>query len=177
MSLPRQVMTSLRQDLVRAVTFTITNSVAGSVWMPRVARCLIYRMLGMDIRTAKIGWNTTFFSRDVSIAANALVQWGVVFEGGPITIGENTMVGHQVAFITADHPRDKDGRPSLWYRPLPIEVGANCWLGARAVVLGGVRIADGCVVGAGSVVTHNLTEPGIYAGSPARLVKPAPAAA
>lgn len=169
-----RVAASVKQDLVRAVTFTLLNSVAGSVWCPRVARYLVYRLLGMDVRTAKLGWNVTFFSRDVSIRRNALVQWGVVFEGGPITIGENTMVAHQVAFITADHPRDEHGRASLWYTPRPIEVGRDCWLGARVTVLGGVRIADGCVVGAGSTVTRDLTEPGVYAGSPARLVKPAP---
>ena len=53
-----------------------------------------------------------------------------------------------------------------------IVVGNDVWIGARVVVLPGVHIADGCVVGAGSVVTSDLAEPyGIYAGNPARLLR------
>lgn len=53
-----------------------------------------------------------------------------------------------------------------------IVIGNDVWLGTRVVVLPGVHIADGCVVGAGSVVTKNLTEAyGIYAGNPARLIR------
>ena len=53
-----------------------------------------------------------------------------------------------------------------------IVIGNDVWIGARVVVLPGVHIADGCVVGAGSVVTSPLTEPyGIYAGNPARLLR------
>ena len=53
-----------------------------------------------------------------------------------------------------------------------IVIGNDVWIGARVVVLPGVHIADGCVVGAGSVVTSRLAEPyGIYAGNPARLLR------
>jgi acetyltransferase-like isoleucine patch superfamily enzyme len=53
-----------------------------------------------------------------------------------------------------------------------IVIGNDVWFGMRVIVLPGVRVADGCVVGAGSVVTDSLTEPyGIYAGNPARLIR------
>lgn len=52
-----------------------------------------------------------------------------------------------------------------------ILIGNDVWFGARVIVLPGVHVADGCVVGAGSVVTRSLGEPyGIYAGNPARLI-------
>ena len=52
-----------------------------------------------------------------------------------------------------------------------IVIGNDVWFGARVIVLPGVHVADGCVVGAGSVVTRSLDEPyGIYAGNPARLI-------
>lgn len=175
--LVRQVVRSLKQDLGRAALHGVLNSLAGSVLVPRVLRFLVYRACGMDIRSANISSGVTFLSRDVSIGGGVFVNWGTVFEGGPITIGERTQVGQQVAFITAHHPLDRRGRPSHEYRALPIEVGADCWLGARVTVLGGVRIADGCTVGAGSLVNRDLVEPGVYAGAPARLVKPAPAVA
>jgi acetyltransferase-like isoleucine patch superfamily enzyme len=166
-----QVRTSLREDAQRAVSFTLINSIAGSVWMPRLFRYFIYRLARMDIRTAKVAWHVTFLSRQVRICENVLINWGCIFEGGPITVGPNTLVGPEVAFITADHARGSDGKASGQYRSLPIEIGADCWLGARAMVLGGVRIADGCVVGAGAVVTKNLDVPGVYAGSPAKLIR------
>ncbi len=53
-----------------------------------------------------------------------------------------------------------------------IVVGNDVWFGTRVVVLPGVRVADGCVIGAGSVVTGDLAEPyGIYAGNPVRLIR------
>jgi virginiamycin A acetyltransferase len=53
-----------------------------------------------------------------------------------------------------------------------IVIGNDVWFGMRVIVLPGTRVADGCVVGAGSVVTDSLTEPyGIYAGNPARLIR------
>lgn len=53
-----------------------------------------------------------------------------------------------------------------------IVIGNDVWIGTRVVVLQGVHIADGCIVGAGSVVTKSLTEPyGIYAGNPAKLIR------
>lgn len=175
--LARQAVASVGKDLQRAVLYTVVNSLAGSVWMPRVVRYLVYRMVGMDVRTPNIAYHTRFFSREVSIGAKTFVNTEVIFEGGPIRIGARTMVGHQVAFLTADHPRDEQGRPTMAYRALPIEVGSDCWLGARVTVLGGVRIADGCIVAAGSTVTRDLEEPGVYAGAPARLVKAVPAPA
>jgi acetyltransferase-like isoleucine patch superfamily enzyme len=53
-----------------------------------------------------------------------------------------------------------------------IEIGNDVWIGVKVVVLPGIHIADGCVVGAGSIVTKSLTEPyGIYAGNPAKLIR------
>lgn len=50
-------------------------------------------------------------------------------------------------------------------------VGERCFIGARAIVMPGVRVGDGCVVGAGSVVTRDVPPNSIVAGNPARVVK------
>lgn len=53
-----------------------------------------------------------------------------------------------------------------------IVIGNDVWFGAHVIVMPGVHVADGCVVGGGSVVTSPLTDPyGIYAGNPARLIR------
>lgn len=49
-------------------------------------------------------------------------------------------------------------------------IGDHCMVGAGATVIHGVGVCAGCVIGAGSVVTTAVTEPGVYAGVPARRV-------
>ena len=53
----------------------------------------------------------------------------------------------------------------------PITVGSGCWIGADVTLLPGIRIADGCVIGAGAVVTKNTEPDGLYAGNPAHRIK------
>jgi sugar O-acyltransferase (sialic acid O-acetyltransferase NeuD family) len=50
-------------------------------------------------------------------------------------------------------------------------VGPFSMIGAGATVIEGIKIAEGCMVGAGATVVHDLTEPGIYVGTPARRIK------
>jgi UDP-perosamine 4-acetyltransferase len=52
-----------------------------------------------------------------------------------------------------------------------VTVGRFSMIGAGATVIEGIKIAAGCMVGAGATVVHDLTEPGVYVGSPARRIK------
>ena len=52
-----------------------------------------------------------------------------------------------------------------------VSVGSRCIIGAQACVLPGCSIADRCIVGAGATVTRDLTEAGVYVGSPARRIR------
>ena len=85
------------------------------------------------------------------------------------TIGDHCFVGHGVMFVNDDF---KSGSPaggdrSLWK---PIEIGNQVSIGSNSTILP-VKICDGCVIGAGSVVTKNLTAKGVYAGNPAMLIR------
>ena len=62
----------------------------------------------------------------------------------------------------------------IQYREYRIEktiIGDNVFLGANAVVLAGVRVGDGAIIGAGSVVTKDVPDYAIVVGSPARVIK------
>jgi acetyltransferase-like isoleucine patch superfamily enzyme len=59
------------------------------------------------------------------------------------------------------------GRKELWRAT---QIGNNVSIGSNATIMP-VRICDGAVIGAGAVVTRDINEAGIYAGSPARLLR------
>lgn len=86
-----------------------------------------------------------------------------------VEIGDDTFIGHGVMFV---NDLFKTGKPAggdktQWRAT---KIGSGVSLGSNVTVLP-VEVADGCVVGAGSVITKNLTERGIYAGNPARLIR------
>ena len=87
-----------------------------------------------------------------------------------VSIGEDCFVGHGVMFINDSFETGKParGRKELWK---PTHIGNNVSIGSNATILP-VSICDHVVIGAGSVVSTNITIPGIYHGSPARLVRP-----
>jgi acetyltransferase-like isoleucine patch superfamily enzyme len=86
-----------------------------------------------------------------------------------VTIGENCFIGHGVMFINDDL---KTGAPagrdkSKWKAT---NVGNNVMIGSNATILP-VNIIEGAVIGAGSVVTKDITVKGIFAGNPAVLLR------
>jgi acetyltransferase-like isoleucine patch superfamily enzyme len=106
--------------------------------------------------------------RGVKIGARTRVQ-SHAFICELVTIGEDCFVAHGVMFIndTFATGGPAKGRKDLWRST---EIGNRVSLGSNATILP-VKIADDVVVGAGAVVTKDLTAPGIYAGNPARLVR------
>ncbi|EPX75374.1 serine O-acetyltransferase activity [Schizosaccharomyces octosporus yFS286] len=89
----------------------------------------------------------------------------------PITIGDNVLFGPSVQLCTATHPLDISTRNSGNELAKPIKIGNNVWIGLGAIILPGVTLGDGCVIGAGSVVTKDIPANTVAVGSPARVVK------
>jgi acetyltransferase-like isoleucine patch superfamily enzyme len=82
-----------------------------------------------------------------------------------VTIGNHCFIGHGVMFINDDFAKGKPagGNKDLWK---PTFIGDNVFIGSNATILP-VSICSEVVIGAGAVVTKNITEPGTYAGNPA----------
>lgn len=90
-----------------------------------------------------------------------------------IYIGCDVQVAPGCAFYSYDHGFEPDER--IVTQPLQtkgnIVVGDSAWLGVGVIVLSGVRIGRDAVIGAGSVVTHDIPDGAIAIGMPARTVK------
>jgi acetyltransferase-like isoleucine patch superfamily enzyme len=87
-----------------------------------------------------------------------------------VEIGEDSVVAHGVMFINDLFATGgpAKGRRELWKGT---RIGSRVSIGSNSTILP-VSIADDVVIGAGSVVTRDITQPGIYAGNPARLLRP-----
>ena len=88
----------------------------------------------------------------------------------PITIGDHVFIGPHCGFYTASHQLNYTMRNAGLEKALPITIGSNVWFGGHVVVLPGVTIGDGCVIGAGSVVTHDIPANSVAVGSPCRVI-------
>lgn len=92
---------------------------------------------------------------------------------GPLTLGDDVMVGPRCMFISEGHATDDVTRPMNQQGmtpPRPITVEDDVWIGAQVVVLPGVSIGTGSIVAAGSVVTKDVPPGSVVAGVPAAVV-------
>jgi acetyltransferase-like isoleucine patch superfamily enzyme len=106
--------------------------------------------------------------KDVVIGKRSKVQ-SHSFICEMVVIGNDCFIGHGVVFIndlfTEGFPAN--GNKDLWKST---NVGSNVSIGSNATILP-VKICSHVVIGAGSVVTKDITESGVYAGNPARKIK------
>lgn len=91
-----------------------------------------------------------------------------------VEIGDYTLLANNVSIIGCDHVYDNVGVPIIFSgrKLLPSTViGKDCWIGANVIIMVGVHISDGVIIGAGSVVTKNLSGYCVYGGVPAKKIK------
>lgn len=93
---------------------------------------------------------------------------------GKVTIGKNVMIGRELQCYTVNHNIARTDIPMIeqgFSTMKPIIIEDDVWIGARVTILGGVTVGKGAVIGAGSVVTHDVLPYTVNAGNPARKVK------
>lgn len=85
-----------------------------------------------------------------------------------ISIGKGTIIAKDVLI------RDSDNHDILYEgykKTSPIYIGEHCWIGMRSTILKGVKIGDGAIIAAGSVVVKDVPPNSVVAGVPAKIVK------
>lgn len=95
----------------------------------------------------------------------------VILDCAPVVFGDDVLVGPNCCFSAAGHPLDVELRKAGLEFARPIVVGDCVWFGAGVIVLPGVRIGDGSVVGAGSVVTRDVPSGVVAVGNPCRVLR------
>ena len=109
----------------------------------------------------------------ISVGRNFMINGGAFLYGrGGLTIGDYVMIGPNVAIVSSQHRFDDPRVPMMFlgHREAPVTIGSDVWIGANAVVLPGVTIADGTVVSAGAVVTADTEPYSIVGGIPAKRI-------
>jgi acetyltransferase-like isoleucine patch superfamily enzyme len=93
---------------------------------------------------------------------------------GGLVFHDGANIGPYCMLHTANHNFDDPSRPVVdqgWEDVGPMHIGRNSWIGMGSVVLPGVTIGEGCVVGAGSVVTRDLDPFTVAVGNPAKAIR------
>ena len=92
---------------------------------------------------------------------------------GGIEIGNDVIVGNYVTMHSENHNYSDINKPIRLQGTSHkgIVIGDNCWIGAKATILDGVHIGNGCIVAAGAVVTKDFPDNVIIGGVPAKVIK------
>lgn len=136
-----------------------------------------YKLLGATIeKGAHVPSDLKYIGdyKNLVLQKNAEINSGVFIIGKEkIVIGENSTLAYQVSLFTSAMPRGPENKLYEIYGCVrkPIEIGKDCWIGARAVILPGVTIGDRSVIAAGAVVTKDVPSGVVVAGCPARIKK------
>ena len=103
---------------------------------------------------------------------NVFINYHCIFlDCAPITVGNDVQIAPAVQLYTAQHPLDATTRRSGLESASPIRIGNDVWIGGGAIILPGVTIGDRSVVGAGSVVVHEVPPDSLVVGNPAPIVR------
>lgn len=160
-------MHELSQEALR-----ITMQINSAYHTPEELRALFSELFGkpVDETFACFPPFYTDCGKNITIGKNVFINAGCKFQDqGGITIGDGSLIGHNVVLVTLNHSLLASKRANLI--PAPIRIGKNVWIGANAVVLPGVTIGDGAVIAAGAVVTKNVEADTVVGGVPAKVIR------
>lgn len=136
----------------------------------------LLRWAGLSIgEGARICSSARFFSSgSIAIGARAWIGHDVRVFGGDsaIEIGADVDLAPRVTLVGGSHEQGAPGQraagPGI---SAPIRIGDRSWIGAGAIVLGGVTVGQEAIVAAGAVVTHNVPDRTKVGGVPARALR------
>lgn len=146
-----------------SVRFGTALSVIGMSRMSLGSRCRIGRLSFLSANSGRL-------VVDDEVAISPCVHIGA--DNGTIIIGKNVAIGPGTVMRAANHKFGERDRPIMdqGHKAGNIVIEDDVWIGANCVILPDVRIGRGAVVGAGAVITRNVSPFTIVGGVPARPI-------
>lgn len=98
----------------------------------------------------------------------------VIYGGSGVYIGDNVMIAPHCMIASGNHNLSQKDLPMRFAQDTsvgPIHIADDVWIGANCTITDGVKIGKGAVIGANSVVTTDVPEYTVYAGTPAKFIK------
>jgi len=127
-------------------------------------------LYGLKIGRSNIHFNVKFFSPwNIEIGDNVNIQMNCLLDGrGGLIIGNNVDITIGVKIFTEQHDMQSSVYETV---PKKVVIGDNVVIGSFALILPGVTLAEGAVLGAGSVLAKDIPEYSIFVGNPAAFIK------
>lgn len=112
------------------------------------------------------------YGYNIEVGTNFFANYNfIVLDVGKVKIGDNVMMGPNVAIYTAGHPLHPESRNSGYEYGIDVTIGNNVWIGGNACVMPGVKIGNNAVIGAGSVVTKDIPDNMLAVGNPCKPIR------
>ena len=149
--------------------------------LPRFRTMNFMKSLFLRMFGSKVGKKVVFYpgvwisppnkisiGNEVDLALNVLIT-----TNGGVQIGDRTLIGYGTKILSSNHaiPNKNERIFNSGHINKEIIIEDDVWIGANCLILSGVRIGEGAVVAAGSVVTKNVDKFSIVAGVPAKVIK------
>jgi acetyltransferase-like isoleucine patch superfamily enzyme len=161
-----------RLHFAQALAVLLPDEVGGRI------RTALLRLAGVRIGAGTIFNGRPSFSGGGDVQRLLRIGSGCWFNVGcrfdvhaPVDIGDGVQFGQEVLLLTHTHSLGSGDRRAGEVKGMPVSIGAGAWIGARAVILPGVRVGQGAVVAAGAVVTRDVGANTIAGGVPAKLLR------
>ena len=178
----------MKERMIAGEYFTSTDPTIQKEWQKAVSLCNKYNKIDPIDRKAKaevlkelFGYETDAIFQDnfhceigynIKLGKRCFFNFNcTMLDVCPIIFGDDVLVGPSVTFIASTHPSSISQRKAGIEFGKPIKVGDHVWIGANATIMPGVTIGKNSVVGAGSVVLHDVPPNTVVVGTPARVVK------
>lgn len=184
----KEISSVLYRNLIYPFVRMRTERKTGSIMLSKSYMFKDSKLMGKNF----IGKRTVLKNTEVGIASYLNNDCDIT----DTIIGKYTSIGTNVRTVLGSHPLDEHAalHPAFYSsvamgysyttqntyedckytdedKNIRVEIGNDVWIGDDVRILGGNKIADGCVIGTGSIVTKDTVPYGIYAGVPAKLIR------
>lgn len=112
------------------------------------------------------------YGKHIEVGKNFFANYNcTIIDVAKVVIGDNCQIAPNVSIYTAGHPVHPVARNSAYEYGIEVTIGDNVWIGGNTVILPGVHIGSNTVIGAGSVVTHDIPDWVVAAGNPCKVIR------